>query len=218
MKKIINFVVAKSKFLFPRDASFFELFKQMGELQEEIAFLFYEQVVKHGFGNEEYSHRAQVIEHKGDVINEQILDYLRNVFITPLDRDDIHRIAHKLDNVIDFIEDIMIRIEMYGLKKYTPAMIDFAELIKEASLNLSKVIHCMTVNDIAGLQSFKLEIHRLERKADNLRKNEITRLYQEFEDAKLIAQHEKVIERLEKVMDQYKEVVEIIDRIVVKSA
>ena len=217
MKKFINQFVSKLKSVFPQDASFFDLFKEMGEKQEEIALLFNEQVTKRGFGDEAYTRRAGVIEHNADEINRKISNYLRNVFITPLDRDDIHHIAHKLDNVIDFIEDAMIRIEMYDIREYTEAIIGFSELIKKASANLNKVIFCMTAKDDNSLQTLKTEIRELERKADDLRKNEITRLHKESQNAKEIAQYERIIERLERVMDQYKEIVEIIDRVIVKS-
>jgi|GEM_PF-4389088 len=209
--------VGRLKSVFPRDISFFDLFKQMGELQAEIALLFNEQVKKQGFGDQEYSRRAQLIEHKGDAITKKISHYLRDVFITPLDRDDIHRIAHKLDNVIDLIEDAIVRIEMYGIKETTDAITGFSELIKEASVNLTKVIHSVTAKDDNVLQVLIQEMRELERKADVLRKAEITRLYKELEDAKLICQHEKLIERLERIMDEYEEVVEIIDRVIVKS-
>ncbi|OGI68864.1 hypothetical protein A3A05_01735 [Candidatus Nomurabacteria bacterium RIFCSPLOWO2_01_FULL_41_12] len=217
MKKAISWFIGKTKSFFPRDLSFFELFRQMGEQQEQIAFLFSEQITKHGFGDAEYSRKAEIIEHDGDVITKKVSHYLRDVFITPLDRDDIHHLAHELDNVIDFIEDAMIRIEMYDIKEYSIAITGFAQLIKEASINLSQVIDCMAENDGTRLQPLKVEIRELERKADSLRRTEITRLHKELQDAKLIAQHERVIERLERVMDQYKEVVEMIDRVVVKA-
>src|SRR3990167_5902874 len=216
MKKAISWFIGKTKSFFPRDLSFFELFRQMGEQQEQIAFLFSEQITKHGFGDAEYSRKAEIIEHDGDVITKKVSHYLRDVFITPLDRDDIHHLAHELDNVIDFIEDAMIRIEMYDINDYSPAIVGFAQLIKEASVNLIKVIDCMTENDSNRLQPLKMEISELERKADTLRKNEIIRLHKELQDTKLIVQHEKVIERLERVMDQYRKVVEMIDRVVVK--
>ena len=216
MKKVIDWFVNKTKSLFPRDVSFFGLFRKIGEQQEKIVLLFIEQVTKRSFDNVEYSRKAEIIEHDSDAIVKQVSHYLRDVFITPLDRDDIHHLSHELDNVIDLIEDAIIRIEMYDINDYSPAIVGFAQLIKEASVNLIKVIDCMTENDRNRLERLKMEISELERKADTLRKNEIIRLHKELQDTKLIVQHEKVIERLERVMDQYRKVVEMIDRVVVK--
>jgi uncharacterized protein Yka (UPF0111/DUF47 family) len=66
------------------------------------------------------------IEHQGDIITHEIFTKLRETFITPLEREDIHDLASGLDDVLDCIDGVASR--MYYFKVARPGQARFEAL------------------------------------------------------------------------------------------
>src|SRR4051812_28767209 len=89
--------------LLPREDKFFELFRQAADLLVEGAHEFYEML-----GDlpnvERRSRNIKSIEHKADEVTHRTVELLHKTFITPLDREDIHQLITKMDDILDYIE------------------------------------------------------------------------------------------------------------------
>ena len=109
----------------PRESRFFELFSEIGVLIMAAAQEF--SVLIGDLNRAElHSQNIKDIEHKADEVTHRTIELLHKVFITPLDRDDIHQLIKKLDDVVDFIDAAAQRIFLYGVVKVTPADDRFA--------------------------------------------------------------------------------------------
>src|SRR5512142_1334230 len=106
--------------LIPRDTSFFRMFSEMSENliagTRVLVDLFadYRDIEKH-------IEEIRRIEHAGDDLTHAILTKLNQTFITPFDREDIHQLASKLDDVLDFVHAASTRIIMYRITAPPPA-------------------------------------------------------------------------------------------------
>src|ERR1035441_4674637 len=98
----------------PREGKFFDLFDALAVQIVEAAKEFKE-LVSHVNERESRSRNIKAIEHKGDDITHQTMDLLHQTFITPLDRDDIHKLISRLDDVLDFIDAASARINLYDV-------------------------------------------------------------------------------------------------------
>ena len=77
----------------------------------------------------EVMERAHELEHKGDEINHAIFKTVATDFITPIEREDIINMSQYLDNIIDYIEDVMQRFYMYDVHFIHHDALEFAHLI-----------------------------------------------------------------------------------------
>src|SRR5687767_3781840 len=113
--------------LMPREGRFFELFNEHAEQlvdgARELAAL-----IASGDDVERRAYNIESIEKRGDKIAHTAIELLHRTFITPLDRDDIHRLVSKMDDILDVIEDTSQSIYAYDVNSITPEARRLAEL------------------------------------------------------------------------------------------
>src|SRR5205807_955843 len=104
-----------------------------------------------------------------DEVIGRIIKALDRSFITPFDREDIHTLASKFDDILDNMEETAHRIEVFRLDKPTPQAQAMARIIQECCLHLEYAIRaCRTLKHPKGVQDHLKEITRLENEADNI--------------------------------------------------
>jgi uncharacterized protein len=104
--------------LIPRDTTFFTMFSEIAENLISGARVLVD-LFEHYEKTEQKTSEIKRIEHVGDDLTHSVLTKLNQTFITPFDREDIHRLASSLDDVLDFINAAAERIAMYKIT--TPA-------------------------------------------------------------------------------------------------
>lgn len=118
---------------------------------------------------EENTQKAHEIEHEGDTINHKIFKTVATDFITPIDREDIIEMCQALDDIVDDIEDVMLRFYMYDIHFMHDQAIEFAKLIQGSCEALD--------NAMCDFRNFKksknfvhliVKVHDLEEQADQL--------------------------------------------------
>lgn len=204
-------------FFLPKQSIFFVLFKDLNNHLKEISELFVKFVAS--FENfEEYAQRAREIEHRADEKTHEIIEKINKTFITPFDREDICLLAHKLDDIIDLIENVIHNICLYQINKKENALDYFAKLIFEASNNLDKLINSLEKlkNDLE-FKNLLIKIHTLEDQGDLVFQKAITQLFEQEKNPVLIIKWKDILETLERTMDKYQEVSNVIEGINVKS-
>jgi predicted phosphate transport protein (TIGR00153 family) len=102
--------------------------------------------------NEDYSKKIHALEKEADILTREIFSELNKTFITPLDREDMQRIASKIDDVIDFIDGIAARLYSYKITEAPPYSLEIAnELVKatkEVEYMVSKLQHIKNPQDM----------------------------------------------------------------------
>src|SRR5579864_2690929 len=108
--------------LIPRDTKFFDLFADIsGNLTEGAKLL--RGILADPYDLAMRVSQVQAIEHKGDKATHAIITKLNQTFITPFDREDIHRLASSLDDVLDFVNSAALRLVMYKIVTPPPVFL-----------------------------------------------------------------------------------------------
>jgi uncharacterized protein len=202
--------------LIPRDNKFFDLFAQMGQNLSEGARLLQQTMVD--FQDiEERVRQLKQIEHRGDEMTHNILTKLNQTFITPIDREDIHRLASSLDDVLDFIYAAGVRLIMYKITEAPPAAARLAEIVVKQADQLSHALANLQRKSEVVLEDC-VEINRLENEADQIARTAIGALFDKEKDPIALIKLKELYEVLETATDKAEDAANVLEGVVVKSA
>jgi len=162
--------------------------------------------------------KIKKIERDADVLTRSVFSELNKTFITPLDREDIQRIASKIDDVIDFVEGVSGRTISYNITETPPFMLDIAKELAKATKEVEYMIsklgdlkankdlinHCRKASDI-------------EHTIDVLYRNAVGKLF-ETNDAINIIKLKDIYEAIETASDRCVDVADVVEDIVLKYA
>jgi uncharacterized protein len=202
--------------LIPREVRFFDLFDQQSEHIMKAAALLHELV--HNFADARAkTHLIKEIEHQGDHVTHEIVKRLNTTFITPIDREDIHDLATRLDDVLDYIEAAAERLVVYRIKEPTSACRAMAEVIVKTATSMDRAIKCLRTMD-PGFHEHAVEVNRLENAADNLLRDSLAALFEEQGDPIEVIKWKEIYETMEIVTDRCEDVANVIEGIILKMA
>ena len=200
----------------PREVRFFDLFEQQSQYIIKGAQLLRELV--HNFSDARAkAHAIKEVEHQGDQVTHDIVRKLNTTFITPIDREDIHDLATRLDDVLDFIEAAAERLVVYRIKEPTSASRAMAEVIVQQTHAMERAIKCLRTMDPA-FHEHAVEVNRLENSADNLLRDSLAALFEEQGDPIEVIKWKEIYETMEIVTDRCEDVVNVIEGIILKMA
>ncbi len=199
--------------LMPRDVKFFDLLIADGENLLRAA------GELHGL-MQDYDDidarigRIQDLEHAGDLIGDEISLRLDAAFITPIDREDIHELARRLDDVVDGIQESAEAMQIYVVQTPTEEARRLAAILKEQAVELDAAMR--KLESMKGLSEHLRRVHTLENEADGLSRAAIGRLFRESHDPLDVIKWRDIYASLEEAIDAAEDVSEIIQRIVHK--
>jgi uncharacterized protein len=200
--------------LIPKDNSFFAMFSAMSDNlitgASALVDLFanYQDVEK----QIEQIHR---IEREGDELTHAILTKLNQTFITPFDREDIHELASKLDDVLDFLNAASARLVMYRIADPPPAAGELATIILKQCLKLREAVSLIQKN--GNILAHCVEINRLENEADQVSQHAIARLFEHEKDPINLIKIKELLEFLERATDKAEDVANVLETVVLKN-
>ncbi len=201
--------------LIPKDVSFFALFSQTSENLITCARVLVELFADYQ-NVEEKIREIRRIEHVGDDLTHGIMTKLNQTFITPFDREDIHRLASSIDDVLDLINAAGARITMYKITQPPPAAGALARLILLQSQELGKAVSLLQKN--GDVLQHCVEINRLENEADQVSREAIARLFEGETDPINLIKIKELIEVLETATDKAEDAADVLETVVLKNA
>ncbi len=206
------------KGLFPKEGRFFDHFNASAALIVQGAEEF--KAMLSDLPNGEARARAiKRIEHDADTVTHQTVELLHKVFITPLDREDIHQLISKMDDILDFIEAASERIYLYDVKVIPPEAVQLADIC----LQSARIIQ-VAIKELDNLKNSEhiikacVEINRLENEADHVLRKAMAKLFREETDTRNLIKMKEILEILETVTDCCEDVANIIEGIVLEYA
>ena len=132
--------------LLPRETSFFQMFTQQAENVYAGAVALVEML--ENFNNPVASvEKIESYEHIGDTITHGVMTRLNQIFITPFDREDIHELASKIDDVIDLIDAVSSRLITYRVQTIRPGVVDLARTVRDASAEIVAAVRVLDKGD-----------------------------------------------------------------------
>jgi len=200
----------------PQEVKFFDLFDDQASKIASAA-LYFKDIVSKGNLNDEGIQRMRDFEHDCDSITHDIIDKLNRTFITPFDREDIHGLAHELDNVVDMLYTISKRMRLYKLKSVDPDLIKFAELIVQSVTALGRGLKGLRNNkNPKAINEACIEVNQIENLGDQLRDSTIEKLFDKNKDPIKIFKWKEIFEGVETVLDICEDIANLMESILVK--
>jgi len=200
----------------PKEVRFYDYFEQQSENILKAAALLND-LVRNFSDARAKTHLIKEVEHAGDQITHEIVRKLNTTFITPIDREDIHALATRLDDVLDYIEAAAERLVVYRIKEPTSACRAFAEVIVKTAEAMDRAIRCLRNMD-PGFHEHAVEVNRLENTADNLLRDSLAALFEEQGDPIEVIKWKEIYETMEIVTDRCEDVANVIEGIILKMA
>jgi uncharacterized protein Yka (UPF0111/DUF47 family) len=209
------------KFFVPKDHSFFPLFESDAQNLVRATELLKELMSTAEFAeHERINKEIKDVEHIGDDITDKTYVQLNKSFITPFDREDIHELTAHIDDVVDSINGISRRICLYKPKKLIPVYKEMADLIYEAAKEIEAAIHCLK-DPVANKEKITHACEKvtdIERRADELYYVGVSELFEKEEDTKELLKNNKILEILERCVDEEEDVTDTLKAILIKMA
>ncbi|NLO70295.1 MAG: DUF47 domain-containing protein [Porphyromonadaceae bacterium] len=205
----------------PKEPKFFPLLKGIVTVIKSASELMLEFVEKGNAQNaEDYYKKIKEEERKGDALSNKIFDELNSTFITPFDREDIHHLASKLDDVTDYINSAAKRIFLYNPKEIPAAARDLVQLIIDATVQIEKAVDELDVlkKSRKRVSQYCHELHVIENKADDVYEHFLINLFENQKDSVELIKEKEIMYELEKATDAAEGVGKIIKTIIVKYA
>jgi uncharacterized protein len=207
--------------LMPREGRFFTLFNQHADfvLQGSVALVDLLKSFDDAAGRAARTAHILELEHSADRVTRETVSLLHQTFVTPLDRDDIHRLISRMDDVLDLIQDVTEALQLYDIQRLTPEAVQLAELLKECCSRVQQAVHQLaTLEDSARILKLCNEIDSLESQADTVMRTAISKLFREESDVRQLIKLETVYQLLEAATDQCEDVANIIEGVVLEHA
>jgi predicted phosphate transport protein (TIGR00153 family) len=205
----------------PREGQFFELFNKHADFIVEGAKALSEllQSYENLPGRSDWTAKIEGIERSADRVTHDTVSLLHATFVTPFDRDDIHRLISRMDDVLDLIQDTAETLTLYDIQKLTPEALHLANILQICCDRVHWAIELMKSMDNAQ-QILKLaqDIDQLESDADRVMRAAISKLFREEADVKQIIKLKAVYELLETATDKCQDVANVIEGMIIENA
>lgn len=204
------------RWLLPKEDQFFTYLEDLATASHEAATTM-ARWKDPGAAPKDICDAVQIVEHKADGIIEKLEDGLARTFVTPLDREDLHRLGSELDDIVDLTNLAARALVLYGVERPTPAMVKLMDVLIESTVVLKNAVPHLRAHRYSDLVEAARTLRQLEKDADKAYRNEISRLFSDGSvDAKTVLKHREVLEDMERAVDHCDHVAETLSNLAVK--
>jgi hypothetical protein len=206
--------------LMPREARFFALFNQHAELIVAGGRATVELVRDYADTSRRAALIEQIsdIERRADKFTYETVQLLHATFITPFDRNDIHRLISSMDDILDLMQDSAESMHLFDIQSLPPEAMRMAELLDACCSRVREAVGLLSSMDNATKAlALAQEIDGLESEADAVMRAGISKLFREEADVRQLIKHKNVYEYLENAIDKCQDVANVIESVVVEN-
>jgi predicted phosphate transport protein (TIGR00153 family) len=201
--------------LMPKDEKFQELFVDYAKTTLEAARKLEDMIVTYDRLDERVA-EIRALEHHGDETQTEVEVRLDRSFITPFDREDIHELVSRMDDVLDRIQEVAETFVIYDVQKPTDDARSLAGILSAQAGQLNEAIG--KLEGLKGLESNLKAIHDLENEADGLSRAAVARLFRGGHEAIEVIKWRDIYTAMENMIDAAEDAGEVMERIVAKNA
>jgi predicted phosphate transport protein (TIGR00153 family) len=206
--------------LMPRESRFFDLFNRHGDCVAEggraVARLVRE------YADE--GRRAELIQQIGEIersadkITYETVSLLHSTFITPFDRDAIHRLISGMDDILDLIQDAGESMHLFDIHALPPESNQLVDLLETCCLRVQSAVKLLdSMDNATQILATAQEIDALESDADAVMRSGVSRLFRDEQDVRTLIKHKNVYEYLENAIDKCQDVANVLESVVVEN-
>ncbi|CAG0981870.1 hypothetical protein RHDC4_01942 [Rhodocyclaceae bacterium] len=208
--------------LMPQEGKFFDLFNAHAELVVKGALQLSILVSDMGDGADTLAGHAQAIdeiEKSADKITHDTLALLHTTFNTPLDREEIHQLISRMDDILDLIQDVAESMVLYDVRRLTQEARQLADVSVSCCERVRSAVSLLSNMDNApAMLKLCHEIDQLESDADRVMRTGIIKLFREEADVRELIKQKGIYELLETVTDRCEDVANIIEGIILENS
>jgi predicted phosphate transport protein (TIGR00153 family) len=199
----------------PADTSFYDLFTEQANYLVAGARLLAE-MLSDGNDREAVAKRMRDAEHNCDESTHNIVKRVNSTFVTPFDREDIYSLAAGLDDVMDFMEEAVDLVLLYGIENLPAETAEQVEVLqRSADLTAEAMPRLRTMQH---LEEYWIEINRLENQGDRTYRRIVAKLFGGTYEALDVLKLKDVVDSLEGAMDAFEKVANTVEQIAVKES
>jgi uncharacterized protein Yka (UPF0111/DUF47 family) len=197
----------------PRDEKYFDRFNEMALRIHEAA-----KIWNKFFTNESpvgpVADQIKRLEHECDEISHEILRGIDRTFITPIDREDIHQLAVRLDDVIDLIDGGVRRLALFNITEPTPKSRPLSQVIVEVTAVMVKAVSALPKQK--GVIEHCIRIKQLENEGDVAYQDAVASLFREKTEPIEVIKWKEIYDTMEGCVDQCEAVAHVLESVVLK--
>jgi len=202
-----------NKFL-PKKDKFFDLLTELAVYMLDTAKLLKEMFDKND-NFSEYSSRIHILENKCDDLTHSVIHELNESFITPIDREDIFALINSLDDIVDYIDRVALRINIYKLKTPLSFSVELSDILLQQANKLVELIKIL--HNQKGATENIFIIKNLETEGDMVFREALINLFENEPDIKELIKKKEILETIEKAVDKCQNTATVIEGILIKN-
>jgi predicted phosphate transport protein (TIGR00153 family) len=200
--------------LTPKDDKYFTLLSEMATHVSRGGSLF-AKVFQDYASHVAYAEQIKQIEVECDDLGATITRRLNSSFITPIDREDIYLLVTELDDVIDMLNDLARRLDIYDVSEPRPDAAEIAALLSRATAEIADAFSLLEQHKELGEHCNN--IRQIEKRADAMYNAAVRRLFKEEKNPIEVIKWMSLYEELENSIDRCKDVAEALEAVLVKN-
>ena len=201
----------------PKDTAFFDLFE--GLARHGVSTAGHLRLLAKDFPK--IDDQIQLIrreEHEADELAHAALDRLDRTFITPFDREDIHTLVGELDDIVDMVDALAKRFNLYHIKHMEPYFQKQTEVLLQATIALNEAVHRLRKSrKLSDLSDKLIEIHRLENLGDDNNHAAVSKLFEGGTEPLEVIKWKGLYDLIEDAIDGCEDAGNTLERIVLKN-
>ena len=199
----------------PKEEKFFDMFNAMAQNVQEGSKLLKKMMEKDA-DIRDIAESIKALEHKGDRMTHDLFTKLNKTFIVPIDREDIHALSSKIDDVMDLIESIARRMVLFKIKETSEPATQLAQILSRSTAEVTAAVS--QLQNGMKVMEHCIEINRLENEADHIYHVALGKLFETETDPINLIKWKELLEELENSLDKCEDVANVLESIVVKNA
>lgn len=200
--------------LLPRQEEFFDLFVEVAKRNTEAAHKLRELFAAPPDRRAVHVQAIKQLEHEADQVTHEVVNRLDRTFITPLDREDIHELASNLDDVIDAMDGIARRAQIFHLGVTPPGVMRLVEVIERMVAVLGEAVGKLKKGD--DVLRYCIEAKKLEEEGDTIYHEVLGDLFAKETNALEVIKWKEIYDHLERTLDQAEDVANVLESITIK--
>jgi len=204
--------------IIPKDELFFDKFDHIADLTVQAVQVL-QTMIAGGEETERLARKVKALEHEADETVHATMEHLHRTFVTPLDRSEIHRLAMRLDNILDLTDAAASRIGLYQPKGVPDEARQLALVLQDSAGVVREMIGMMREmkRHAERILERSIEVNRLENEADQIRRSAMARLFREETDVFELIKWKEILEYIEGATDRCEDVSDILEGIVIEN-
>ena len=148
----------------------------------------------------------------------ELKKFLLRDFLPPIDREDIVAIAHRIDDLVDAIDEIVINIDIFMINEISENMKNLIELLETAvTKTYELVVEMKNMKNIQAIKEKVIEVNKFEEQADALYQNTIKNLYQNEKDPIQVIRWSNIYNIIEECFDACENIADCVEEVLLKN-